>query len=246
MGKWRERLRCHVTGAGDEKPEPPARASRPAKGVPAAVGRDLRGDMAAPSSTSGPATRGGQSRAPETDGEGARDWKKAIVISGGGMAGLATAVAFKSYKIPFVLVERAQSLRDDEGTAIALWNNAWVALDALGAGDKLREKHLPLEKVEICNTGRVMQTSHTSDNIRNEFRGVRRGEIASALASKLDEGDVVYGNVAFLTHKQMASLLTDSNPIFLILFFSFCRERGCACRNDTQRGTGDLQRRNSD
>jgi 2-polyprenyl-6-methoxyphenol hydroxylase-like FAD-dependent oxidoreductase len=47
--------------------------------------------------------------------------------------------------VPVVVLERAPVLRQ-EGSAIALWVNAWRALDALGVSDELRHDYLPLQR----------------------------------------------------------------------------------------------------
>lgn len=54
-----------------------------------------------------------------------------IVIAGAGVAGLATALALHRAGLTPLVLERAPALRE-EGSAIALWANAWRALDALG------------------------------------------------------------------------------------------------------------------
>lgn len=66
-----------------------------------------------------------------------------VIISGAGIAGLASAVALHKVGIPCVVLEE-KNARRDEGAAIGLWNNAWRALEALGVAEELRADHLPL------------------------------------------------------------------------------------------------------
>lgn len=68
-----------------------------------------------------------------------------VVIVGGGICGLATAVALKRVGIDSVVLERAESLRTT-GTSITLASNAWLALDALGVSHKLSHLYSPLTK----------------------------------------------------------------------------------------------------
>jgi len=59
-----------------------------------------------------------------------------VVIVGAGIAGLASAVAFKRVGVRALVLERSQGLRAT-GAAITLQPNAWPALDALGVSHKL-------------------------------------------------------------------------------------------------------------
>ncbi|XP_049386013.1 monooxygenase 3-like [Solanum stenotomum] len=66
-----------------------------------------------------------------------------IVIVGAGIAGLATSLALHRLGLRSVVLESADSLRAT-GFALALWTNAWRALDALGIGDSLRQRSLSI------------------------------------------------------------------------------------------------------
>lgn len=68
-----------------------------------------------------------------------------IVIVGGGICGLATALALHRKGIKSVVLERSESLRAT-GAGIAVHTNGWRALDQLGIGSKLRQNALPLER----------------------------------------------------------------------------------------------------
>ncbi|GMN33332.1 hypothetical protein TIFTF001_004094 [Ficus carica] len=59
-----------------------------------------------------------------------------VVIVGGGIAGLATAVALKRVGIKSLVLERWHELRA-AGAALSLFPNAWRALDVLGVSHKL-------------------------------------------------------------------------------------------------------------
>jgi 2-polyprenyl-6-methoxyphenol hydroxylase-like FAD-dependent oxidoreductase len=52
---------------------------------------------------------------------------------------------FLQVGIPAIVLERESTLRQS-GSAIALWPNAFRALDALGVADTLREAHPQLER----------------------------------------------------------------------------------------------------
>ena len=68
-----------------------------------------------------------------------------VVIVGGGIAGLATAVALKRAGIEALVLEKSESLRTT-GAALNLFPNAWFALDALGVSHKLLASYKPTLK----------------------------------------------------------------------------------------------------
>lgn len=70
---------------------------------------------------------------------------KEVVIVGGGIAGLSTALALHRVGIKSLVLESAPGPRDS-GAAIALWRNAWRALDVLGVGEKLRHDYILLDR----------------------------------------------------------------------------------------------------
>lgn len=68
-----------------------------------------------------------------------------VVIVGGGICGMATAVALTRFGIDALVLERAESLRTT-GAALTLASNAWLALDALGVSHKLNPLYSSLTK----------------------------------------------------------------------------------------------------
>ena len=67
------------------------------------------------------------------------------VIVGGGVAGLATALALKRVGVEALVLERGEELRTT-GAALGLMPNAWAALDALDVSHKLTSIYAPLQK----------------------------------------------------------------------------------------------------
>ena len=71
-----------------------------------------------------------------------------IVIVGGGIAGLATAVALQRVGIRALVLERSDGLRAT-GAALGLFPNAWRALDALGVAHKLTAVYAVRKKYDF-------------------------------------------------------------------------------------------------
>eukprot|EP01018_Ginkgo_biloba_P029761 Gb_17957 [translate_table: standard] len=107
-----------------------------------------------------------------------------IVVAGGGIAGLATALALHRVGLKNLVLERADGLRAT-GTALTIWKSAWKALDALGIGDELRQHHLQLQAAQMVSTV-VKEYSCEVDGKRcHELRCVKRSALLEAMAAAL-------------------------------------------------------------
>ncbi|GAX72946.1 hypothetical protein CEUSTIGMA_g401.t1 [Chlamydomonas eustigma] len=130
-----------------------------------------------------------------------------VVISGAGIAGLASAVALHKEGFHVQVLETAPTLRQ-EGTAIGLWDNAWKALDSLGVAGGLRTNYSALDKVELCQgpKGRLLKHFSFSDcegGAGSEFRAVHRSALLEALADSLPPETISFGT-SVLSFSQQA------------------------------------------
>ncbi|KAK2996636.1 hypothetical protein RJ639_025048, partial [Escallonia herrerae] len=109
-----------------------------------------------------------------------------VVIIGAGIAGLATAVALKRVGVRAVLLERSDELRAT-GTALSLFPNAWLALDALGVSHKLTPLYVPTIRGSVTNvgTGATQQISFTISSGGTAPRSVHRKVLLEVLAEEL-------------------------------------------------------------
>ncbi|KAK1263702.1 hypothetical protein QJS04_geneDACA016239 [Acorus gramineus] len=89
-----------------------------------------------------------------------------IVIVGGGISGLSTALALHRKGIKSIVLERSDELRAT-GAAINVLTNGWCALDQLGIGPELRQK--------------------------DELRSLKRSDLIKALADSLPSGTIRLG-----------------------------------------------------
>ncbi|XP_068662824.1 monooxygenase 2-like [Aristolochia californica] len=113
-----------------------------------------------------------------------------VVIVGGGIAGLATALALKKIGVRSLILERFHELRTT-GTGINLFPNAWRALDALGVAHKLYPLYSSLTKAYFTDvaTGetRVVPLNADQGNDKSELeaRMVHRKALLEVLAEEL-------------------------------------------------------------
>ncbi|KAG9457023.1 hypothetical protein H6P81_001531 [Aristolochia fimbriata] len=105
-----------------------------------------------------------------------------IVIVGGGIVGLATALALHKKGVKSLVLERSETLRA-AGATIAIFANGWRCLDQLGVGAKLRQKAGLLE-----GTRDIMLydgTVRDQPNGNVEQRCARRSDLIKTLAEGL-------------------------------------------------------------
>ncbi|XP_077246705.1 monooxygenase 1-like isoform X2 [Tasmannia lanceolata] len=113
-----------------------------------------------------------------------------IAIVGGGICGLATALALHRKGLRSVVLERAESLRAT-GAAIGVWTNGWRALDQLGVGPMLRQKAMLIRGFrEISVDGKTIRVI---PNGKEEHRCLRRSDLIEALAVQLPPQTIHFG-----------------------------------------------------
>ncbi|XP_057817690.2 monooxygenase 2-like [Cryptomeria japonica] len=123
-----------------------------------------------------------------------------ILIAGGGIAGLATALTLHRLGLKSVTVlEQASSLRVT-GASLTIWDNGWRALDALGVGESLRRKHTQLKRIDTLST-----TSSLTKSIDLQDRDVRcvlRKELLQTLAQALPANTIRFGSKISAIHQR--------------------------------------------
>jgi 2-polyprenyl-6-methoxyphenol hydroxylase-like FAD-dependent oxidoreductase len=87
-----------------------------------------------------------------------------VVIVGGGIAGLATALALRRAGVArgggVLVLERHAELRAT-GAALTIFPNGWFALRALGVAHKLTSRYQAYETCVACLTGEVKLNSRS-------------------------------------------------------------------------------------
>ncbi|KOV11079.1 monooxygenase [Streptomyces sp. XY431] len=120
------------------------------------------------------------------------DAHRAIVI-GGGIGGLAAALALHRQGLPVTVHERAASL-EPVGAGLALAPNALRALDRLGVGERLRALAAPHPAIGLRRpSGRWLARTDTATfeaRFGDTIAAVARAEVIAALVDALPEGTV--------------------------------------------------------
>lgn len=116
-----------------------------------------------------------------------------ISIIGGGIAGLTTALALNKVGLHCEVYERAQAL-NEVGAGIWMQPNALKVLDWLGLGDKVRQRGVLLDQVDITNANLIPfkknDTKVIQDEKGNKIVAIHRAELQKMLFDALPEGTV--------------------------------------------------------
>ncbi|KAJ8769628.1 hypothetical protein K2173_005231 [Erythroxylum novogranatense] len=129
-----------------------------------------------------------------------------VVIVGGGIAGLATALAMKRIGIRALVLERSDCLRTS-GAALGLFPNAWIALDALGVSHKLTSLYAPYSKGYVTNiaTGAIQEVTMSGNPRTRTLQGprvVHRKALLEALAQELPPDSIRFSSKLVSIEKQ--------------------------------------------
>ncbi|XP_009764323.1 monooxygenase 1-like [Nicotiana tabacum] len=114
-----------------------------------------------------------------------------IVIVGGGLCGLATALALHKKGIKSVVLEKSETLRA-AGAAIGVMPNGWRALDQLGVGSHLRSTALPLQGTRMTWIDKGKEQYTPNKNI-GEVRCLKRSDIVETFADALPRKTIRFG-----------------------------------------------------
>jgi 2-polyprenyl-6-methoxyphenol hydroxylase-like FAD-dependent oxidoreductase len=117
---------------------------------------------------------------------------KALII-GGGIGGLAAALALRRIGLEVAVFEQAPALRES-GAGLTLWSNATRVLDLLGRSAALHAVSTPLERGEIRSwTGRTLASVSLAElgrKLGGHILGIHRADLLNILAEAVNPTDV--------------------------------------------------------
>ncbi|CAM8886191.1 unnamed protein product [Rhodiola kirilowii] len=119
-----------------------------------------------------------------------------IVIVGGGICGIAVALALQRKGIQSVVLEKYDSL-GSTGTSIMIKPSGWYALEQLGVADKLRRTAVLLDGCQKVFLGSGKRTQITFGDVEGgkipEARCLKRTDLIEAMADELLPNTVQFG-----------------------------------------------------
>lgn len=143
--------------------------------------------------------------------------RQSVVIVGGGIGGLAAALAFARQGIAVQLLEQAATI-GEIGAGIQLGPNAFAALDALGVGTAAHKLSvftdhiIMMDAVDATEVVRI----ETGEAFRQRFGGpyavIHRTDIHRSILEAVQQ----HPAIAFHTSTQVASLEQDDNGVTVI------------------------------
>ncbi|MCL7048682.1 hypothetical protein MKW94_019767 [Papaver nudicaule] len=113
-----------------------------------------------------------------------------IIIIGGGICGLATALALHKKGLESIVLERSVKLRTT-GATILIHTNGWRALDQLGVGTQLREIGHLITRYRYISLDDGKQEE--SSLMKEELRCLKRLELVQILADNLPANTIRFG-----------------------------------------------------
>lgn len=121
--------------------------------------------------------------------------KEHVVIVGGGIAGLATALSLHRLGVRSLVLEQAESLRTG-GTSLTLMKNGWRVLDAIGVANELRPQFLEIQGMVVkTEDGRELRSFNFKEEDQSqEVRAVERRVLLETLAGHLPQDTIQYSS----------------------------------------------------
>jgi 3-hydroxybenzoate 6-monooxygenase len=140
--------------------------------------------------------------------------REPVIIAGGGIGGLALALALSRDGFRSVVCERAAEL-GELGAGIQLGPNAFHALDLLGLGEAIREIGIFVDALRLMDatTGEALATVDLGADFRQRFGNpycvVHRGDMHRMLANACRASDLI----SIRTSADVASYHQDGNTV---------------------------------
>ncbi|XP_026440319.1 monooxygenase 2-like isoform X1 [Papaver somniferum] len=98
-----------------------------------------------------------------------------VVIVGGGVAGLATALALNRVGVRNLVLERSSELRVS-GPGLTLFSNAWIALESLGVAHKLTSVYKPYKRVKVTDVANGVSLNFQKEATQEAILSAKEGE----------------------------------------------------------------------
>src|SRR5260370_26073993 len=137
-----------------------------------------------------------------------------VIVAGGGIGGLATALALVRQGLAVKVLEQAPSI-GEIGAGIQLNPNAFAAFDALGIGERARgravytDEMVMMDAVDETTVARVSVGEAFRERFGNPYAVIHRADVHGALLEGARECDPI----EFLTATQVAHVEQDGSGV---------------------------------
>jgi 2-polyprenyl-6-methoxyphenol hydroxylase-like FAD-dependent oxidoreductase len=141
--------------------------------------------------------------------------QKPVLIAGGGIGGLATAMGLAQKGIRSILLEKSSSL-GEIGAGIQLGPNAFHAFDYLGVGEAARGMAVYIDQLRLMDALTAEEITHVDlgeafrARFRNPYAVVHRGDLHGVFLSACRNSDLIELRVSseVVGYEQDGSLVT--------------------------------------
>jgi salicylate hydroxylase len=148
----------------------------------------------------------------------ARQDDRPVLVAGGGIGGLAAALALVREGYGVKVIEQAAHI-GEIGAGIQLSPNAFAACDALGVGERLRAKAVYTEEMVMFDALDAQRVASISlgrefrERFGNPYAVIHRADIHAAL---LEAANATTDSIEFLTSTKVVHVEQDDHGVTLI------------------------------
>lgn len=140
--------------------------------------------------------------------------RPSVIVAGAGIGGIAAALALSNLGLPVTVLEQAPSL-GEIGAGLQLGPNAFAALDALGAGERVRARAVFTDRLVMMDAVdcREVASFEVGEAFRarfgNPYAVIHRADIHTAILEQLQAGS----GVDLVTSCRVEAIEQDENGV---------------------------------
>ena len=140
-----------------------------------------------------------------------------VIIVGGGIGGMATAVALSRLGIRIILLEQSAEI-GEIGAGTQMGPNAFAALDALGVGDAARsravlaERLVMMDAVDGQEVGTIPVGAAFRERFGNPYAVIHRADIHTSIYEAVKESPLI----RFVTSTRVTELIDNGEQVTVV------------------------------
>jgi 2-polyprenyl-6-methoxyphenol hydroxylase-like FAD-dependent oxidoreductase len=140
-----------------------------------------------------------------------------VIIVGGGIGGMATAVALSRLGIKIILLEQSAEI-GEIGAGTQMGPNAFAALDALGVGDAARrravlaERLVMMDAVDGQEVGTIPVGARFRERFGNPYAVIHRADIHTSIYEAVEKSPLIQ----FFTSTRVTELIDNGEQVTVV------------------------------